>query len=55
MTHAQVFVVGPTTSRAVKDCLHLATEGEETGSAEALTLLIRKSLGIDQGGDIEQL
>ncbi|XP_022663559.1 uncharacterized protein LOC111251336 [Varroa destructor] len=44
----KVFVVGPSTSRAVKDSLHLPTEGEETGSAEALAVLIRKSLGVDE-------
>ncbi|OQR67414.1 uroporphyrinogen-III synthase-like, partial [Tropilaelaps mercedesae] len=51
----KVFVVGPSTSRAVKDSLHLTTEGEETGSSEALAILIRKSLNIEQGSTVKPL
>ncbi|XP_018493680.1 uroporphyrinogen-III synthase [Galendromus occidentalis] len=40
----KVFVVGPSTARAVRDTLHLPAEGEETGSAEALSVLIARSL-----------
>lgn len=39
-----MFVVGPSTAKAVRDTLHLPAEGEEANSAGALSILISKYL-----------